>query len=116
MAKAKTKNQHVIPYGKKWAVRGEGNDRLTSLHETQADAIDAARDIAVNQRSDLIIHRTDGRIRERDSYGSDPFPPRAPRKVLFPATKSVTSKSRIQKAIKEVIKESKEATAKISSP
>lgn len=115
MAKTKTKNQHVIPYGKKWAVKGEGNDRLTSVHETQADAIDAARDIAVNKGSDLIIHRTDGRIRERDSYGNDPFPPKLPRKVLFPPSKSVTSKNRIQRAIKEVIRESKGPSAKASS-
>jgi uncharacterized protein YdaT len=69
------KNQHVVPRGDDWAVRGEGNSRDTSHHDTQGDAIDAARDIAENQRSEVVIHRPDGRIRDKDSYGNDPAPP-----------------------------------------
>jgi hypothetical protein len=70
------KNQWVVPRGKGWAVHGEGNDRDTSLHNTQAEAIDAARRIAQNRRSEVIIQGQDGKIRERNSYGNDPFPPR----------------------------------------
>ena len=70
------KNQHVVPADGQWGVRGEGNSRLTSRHDTQAEAIDAAREIARNQRSELLIHGESGRIRERDSSGKDPFPPR----------------------------------------
>lgn len=66
------KNQHVVPDGKKWAVKGEGNERATSVHETQEDAIQAAREIAMNQKSELFIHGRDGSIRDRRSYGSDP--------------------------------------------
>lgn len=69
------KNQHVVPNGDGWGVRGEGNERLTSRHRTQGEAIDAARDIATRNRSEVVIHRPDGRIRDRDSYGNDPFPP-----------------------------------------
>ena len=69
------KNQHVVPHEDGWAVRGAGNSRATSVHDTQADAIDAARGIAQNQHSELLIHGRDGRIRERDSFGGDPFPP-----------------------------------------
>lgn len=69
------KNQHVVPNGDGWGVRGEGNERLTSRHSTQRDAIDAAREIAVRNGSEVVIHRPDGRIRDRDSYGNDPFPP-----------------------------------------
>jgi hypothetical protein len=70
------KNQHVVPAGDKWGVRGEGNSRLTSVHNTQTGAADAARDIARHQRSEVVIHRPNGQIRDRDSYGNDPFPPR----------------------------------------
>ena len=70
------KNQHVVPADGAWGVRGEGNSRLTSLHDTQAEAINAAREIAINQRSEVVIHRRDGRIRDKDSYGPDPVPPR----------------------------------------
>lgn len=70
------KNQHVVPTGDSWGIRGEGNERLTSIHDTQAEAIEVAREIARNQQSELVIHRRDGRIREKDSYGPDSFPPR----------------------------------------
>lgn len=69
------KNQHVVPAGDGWGVRGAGNSRLTTRHDTQADAIAAAREIARNQQSELIVHRQDGTIRSRDSHGKDPFPP-----------------------------------------
>lgn len=69
------KNQHVVPRDGQWAVVGEGNDRASSTHNTQAEAIEAARDIARNQRSEVVIHRPDGRIRDKDSYGPDPNPP-----------------------------------------
>lgn len=70
------KNQHIVRHGGQWGVRGEGNERLTSLHDTQREAIDAGREIAHNQHSELLIHGRDGRIRERDSSGHDPYPPK----------------------------------------
>jgi uncharacterized protein YdaT len=70
------KNQHVVPHGDDWAVKGEGNSRATSIHSTQQEAIEQARDIAKNQQSELLIHGTNGQIRERNSYGNDPFPPK----------------------------------------
>jgi len=73
---AKGKNQHVVPHNGGWAVRGEGNSRVTSTHQTQREAANAARSIAVNQQSELFIHRPNGQIRDRNSYGNDPFPPR----------------------------------------
>lgn len=70
------KDQHVVPAGDDWGVRGEGNERLTSIHDTQAEAIEAAREIARNQHSELVIHRPNGRIRGGNSYGNDPYPPK----------------------------------------
>lgn len=74
--KMSNKNQHVVPHENGWAVRGEGNDRLTSIHDTQADAIERAREIARNNHSEILIHGRNGQIRDRDSYGNDPFPPK----------------------------------------
>ena len=70
------KNQHVVPHSDGWAVKGAGNTRATSVHGTQRDAIEAARDIARNQRSEMLIHGENGRIRERNTYGDDPNPPK----------------------------------------
>jgi hypothetical protein len=69
------RNQHVVPHAEGWAVKPEGGKRPSSVHDTQQEAIDRGREIARNQESELFIHRRDGTIRERDSYGNDPFPP-----------------------------------------
>ena len=70
------KNQHVVPLGNGWAVKGEGSKRFTVITETQRDAITVARGIAKNNNSELVIHGRDGRIRDKDSYGNDPNPPK----------------------------------------
>lgn len=70
------KNQHVIPHDGKWAIKGAGNSRATKIVDTQKQAIDIARNIAKNQQSELVIHRPNGQIRDKDSHGNDPFPPR----------------------------------------
>lgn len=70
------KNQHVVPHVDGWAVRGERNDRASSVHDTQAQAIEAARQTAIRQGSEMLVHGRDGQIRERNSYGHDPFPPK----------------------------------------
>lgn len=71
------KNQHVTPHPSGgWQVKGEGNIRATVRTTTQKDAIGIARGIARNQGSELVVHRPDGRIRDKDSHGKDPFPPR----------------------------------------
>ncbi|MCR4350451.1 DUF2188 domain-containing protein, partial [Bacillus amyloliquefaciens] len=50
-------NQHITPRSDgKWQVKGAGNGRATSVHDTQKDAINAGRDIARNQKSELVIH------------------------------------------------------------
>lgn len=72
---AQKDNQHVVPRSDGWAVRGEGNSRDTRRFGTQKDAIRAARRIARNRGSELLIHGRDGRIRDRRSYGSDPHAP-----------------------------------------
>ncbi len=70
------KNQHVVPSVKDWAVKGAGNDRATKIVPTQAEAIDIARSIAINNKSEVVIHRPDGTIRDKDSYGNDTNPPK----------------------------------------
>nr|WP_293393876.1 DUF2188 domain-containing protein [Nevskia sp.] len=47
-----------------------------AFHSTQREAVAAARDIARNQGTEMLIHGENGRIRERNTYGNDPFPPK----------------------------------------
>lgn len=69
------KNQHVVPHASGWAVRGAGNERNTLVHGTQREAISTAREAAIRQGSEMLIHGENGRIRERNTYGKDPYPP-----------------------------------------
>ncbi len=69
-------NQWVSPRGDRWAVHGEGNQRDTKIFDRQSDAAAYARDIAINQKSEVIIQSRNGQIRSKDSYGNDPCPPR----------------------------------------
>ena len=71
------KNQHVTPrHGGGWQVKGAGNGKATTITKTQKQAIAAAIPIAKNQKSEVVIHGTNGRIRDKDSYGKDPNPPK----------------------------------------
>ncbi|MGN9164957.1 DUF2188 domain-containing protein [Tissierellaceae bacterium HCP3S3_D8] len=71
------KNQHVTPHPDGgWQVKGAGNQKATVKTNTQQEAINIARDIARNQKSELVIHRPNGQIRDKDSHGNDPYPPR----------------------------------------
>jgi len=65
---ASSHHQHVVPHEEGWAVRGEGNERVTAIYDRQSQAIDRAREIATNYKADVIIHGEDGRIRDRMSY------------------------------------------------
>jgi len=54
-----SKRIHVVPHKDGWATRREGADRVGTTHPTQGAAIDAARDRAVRDRGEVIIHRPD---------------------------------------------------------
>ena len=71
---SKGRNQHVVPRDGKWAVKPEGAERASSVHDTQRAAIERGREITGNQGTELFIHGRDGRIRERDTHGHDPYP------------------------------------------
>jgi len=73
---SKGKNQHVVPHNGDWAVKGAGNEKATKVVETQKEAIEIAKEIAKNQESELFIHKENGQIRDRNSYGNDPYPPK----------------------------------------
>ena len=64
----RTWHQHVVPYEGDWAVRREGNKRITSKHRKQSTAIRKAKSLARKHKADVIIHRQDGTIRDRISY------------------------------------------------
>ena len=67
-SRGRTWHQHVVPYNEAWAVKREGNKRITSKHRKQSTAINKAKSIARKHKADVIIHRSDGSIRDRINY------------------------------------------------
>lgn len=55
---------------------GAGNEKLTKVCKTQKEAIEVAKNIAKNQQSELVVLGANGKIRLKNTYGNDPFPPR----------------------------------------
>lgn len=68
-----SKNVHVTPSDGGWNVREEETGR-SEYFGTKKEAVSAGRDLARRNRAEHVIHGRDGEIRQRDSYGSDPFP------------------------------------------
>lgn len=77
MSKSKDeKDVHVVPHKNGWAVKSEGAEKPHRVTETQKEAIEIGRRVAKNRGSENVIHGRDGRIRDKDSYGNDPMPPK----------------------------------------
>ena len=72
-----SRGQHVVPNKEGgWSVRKTGAAKVTKSFGSRQEAIRYARRLAMRQSSEIYIHGKDGTIRDADSYGSDPFPPR----------------------------------------
>jgi len=67
---------HVTPHPDGWQVIREGSSRASSVHDTQSEAQQAAIPTARRDGVEVVTHRPNGQIRDSDSYGRDPFPPR----------------------------------------
>lgn len=62
-----------------WANKRYDRSRASSLHETQDEAVAAARTMLTNQGGgELSIQGADGKIHTKNTIGdgNDPFPPR----------------------------------------
>lgn len=69
--------QHVVPNPNGgWSVKKGGASKATRTFDTQEKAISFARELSKNQGSELYVHKRDGTIRSKDSYGNDPHPPK----------------------------------------
>lgn len=72
------KNIHVVPNKstETWSAKRENSNKPIATGKTQAGVIKAVTPTAREQQAELIIHRVNGKIRDRTSYGNDPCPPK----------------------------------------
>ena len=59
-----------------WETKREGASRASSVSSTQAEAWESSKEIARKSGGEAFLKRAKGLIRERNTYGPDPFPPK----------------------------------------
>ena len=76
---SKKDDYHVVPNSERggWDVKRENADRASGHFERKSDAMERGRELARDRKTELVEHGRNGRIQDSDSYGSDPFPPKA---------------------------------------
>lgn len=70
------KDIHVTTHKDGWAVRREGGDRASSVHDTKAQAMEQARNQGRRDHVEVVEHGRDGKIQGSNGYGTDPNPPK----------------------------------------
>jgi len=73
---ANDKNVWVVGDKDGWKVKKEGATRHCSAFRTQGEAWSEAKRLARQSNGEAFLQGLDGKIRERNSYGSDPRPPK----------------------------------------
>ena len=72
------KSTHVVPNKERggWDIKQSNGQKSSGHFDTKKDAVDRAREISKNQKTELTIHNKDGKIAKKDSHGNDSHPPK----------------------------------------
>jgi hypothetical protein len=63
---------HVIRRDSGWSVKRQGASRAASIHKTQQEAIEAAKQITLqNKSAEIVVHRADGTIQSREQLNDE---------------------------------------------
>lgn len=72
-----SKSHHVVPsLSGGWSVKKGGATRASRHFDSKDAAISWGREVSKKEGSEFVIHKRDGTIQRKDSYGHDPMPPR----------------------------------------
>ena len=70
------RSNHVVPSTSGWAVRKSGSSRASKIFATKDKAIEYGRELSKHEKTELYIHKSNGMIQNKNSYGNDPHPPK----------------------------------------
>ena len=70
------KSNHVVPSSAGWAVKKSGAEKASKTFATKERAVVYGRELSKSEKTELFIHKSNGMIQNRNSYGNDPNPPR----------------------------------------
>lgn len=74
---AKSNQVHVTPnQGGGWKWKTTGKEKAFIVASTKQEVVDRANEVAKNKQAELVIHKKDGTIQNKNSFGNDPNPPR----------------------------------------
>ena len=77
MQTSSRKSHHVVPDPDGgWSVKKGGAKRASKHFDTKQAAVSWGRKVSQKQHSEFVVHKRDGTILRKDSYGKDPLPPR----------------------------------------
>ena len=101
----------------KWQVKGTKAERALKLFNTQKEAIDYTKNMAGNQEGNIVIHKTDGKIRKQDYSKKSEEQTSAAKETKTPVKKTKKAKAApdATKTTKDV-KPAKTAPKKESKP
>jgi len=69
--------RHVVPNPDGgWHSKKGGSERASKHFDKKQDAVDYSRELSKKQKTELVIHKRDGKIQRKDSHGNDKFPPK----------------------------------------
>ena len=60
----------------KWESKRDGGERASKVTETQAEAWRYSKSKAKESGGEAFLKGRDGKIRARNTYGKDPYPPK----------------------------------------
>jgi len=63
---------HVVPSGKDWAVKQEGNNTPLVTTDNKAEAVQIGKQFAKGAQGQVMIHDRDGGFQTEHTYGHDP--------------------------------------------
>ncbi|MBK5260958.1 MAG: DUF2188 domain-containing protein [Peptostreptococcaceae bacterium] len=71
------KTQHVVPnLSGGWSVKKGGSTKATKNFDVKEAAVKFGKQVAIHQKSELVVHKRDGTIQNPNSNGKDPSPPK----------------------------------------
>lgn len=70
------KTNHVVPSSTGWAVKKSGSSRASRTFKNKENALEYGRHLSINEKTELYIHKRNGMIQDKRSYGNDPNPPK----------------------------------------
>ena len=74
---AEKRNYHTQPRpDKQWESKREGSKRASKVENTQAEAWEHSKQQARKHGGEAFLKSRSGKIRERNTYGKDPYPPK----------------------------------------